>query len=77
MLEGLLDVVINSIDQGTLLNDQIIQFLVDPIQLVDRFNQIGNLTASLLIIAYLGFANLHVLELIFHLFAIFLPELDG
>ena len=77
MVEGFLDVVVDSVDESALLDDELIEVLVDAGELVDRFDEVGDLLVSLLVLSHLGLADLHVLEVVLHALPVFLLELDG
>lgn len=47
MLVGLFDVVVDSVDEGALLNDQLVQLLVYSVQLVYRLYEVCNLLVLL------------------------------
>ncbi len=73
---GLLDVVVDAVDEGALLDDQLVELLVDAVELVDGLDQLGDLLVLLDVVADLSLANLHVLELVLHPLPVLLVQLD-
>lgn len=77
MVEGFLDVVVDSVDESALLDDQFVEVLIDTGELVDRFDQISDLLVPFLILTHLGLADLHIIKVILHSLPVFLLELNG
>jgi hypothetical protein len=73
MLIGLLNININPINQTSLLNDQVIQLLVNPRQLIYRLNQLMNP----MIFSIVTFPDLQHFLLYLEHFLLFFSKLDG